>query len=210
MEAGLTSLLLQLQVFLSMFIGIFFFKERVRSWHVLGCAISFLGIGIVIGHISGSFKIIALFPIFGAAICSSIGNLLSKKFNHANSISLVSWGSLVAWPILLVATFCIQGFDSIVSQLQQITPSAVLGICYISYLSTLFAYGTWCWLLANYPLRTITPFTLLTPIFALLSASIFLGEQLFLWKILAAALVITGLAINLFGHHILKIPPPFD
>ena len=210
MEAGLTSLLLQIQVFFSLFLGIFALNEKIRSWNILGCAISFVGIGIVLGHLDSRGTILGFLPILGTAACSSVGNLLSKKLGNVNSLSLVAWGSFIAWPVLLLFALLIDGPESVMCTFFEIEIDTWIGIGYITYLSTLFAYGAWSWLITNYPLRTITPFTLLTPVFALLFASIFLDEVLALWKIFAAILVLTGLAINLYGHHLLRIPPPLD
>ncbi|MFZ4773028.1 MAG: EamA family transporter [Chlamydiia bacterium] len=210
MEAGITSILLQSQVFFSLFIGIFVFKERIRSWHAVGCAISFLGIGIVIGNLDSSVTFQGFLPIIGAATCSSCGNFISKKIGNVNSLSLVAWGSLVAWPILAMMALIFEGPSSMMNTVSNLDQGALIGIFFITYISTLFAYAIWSWLIANYPLRTITPFTLLTPVFALICAVIFLNETLEAWKVLAAFFVLSGLAINIFGHHILRVPPPLD
>jgi len=65
------------------------------------------------------------------------------------------------------------------------------------YPTTLFGFAAWSWLLSKYPASMVAPFTLLVPIFGILSSAIFLGEPLQSWKLLAAALVISGLCINL-------------
>ena len=55
------------------------------------------------------------------------------------------------------------------------------------------------WLLARHPATTVTPFALLVPVVGLLSSALLLGESLPAWKVVAAALVIAGLALNVFG-----------
>ena len=70
---------------------------------------------------------------------------------------------------------------------------------YIVYLSTLVAYSLWSWLLARHPATTVTPFALLVPVFGMLSSALLLDEPLPGWKLAAAALVIAGLALNIFG-----------
>ncbi|TNY02681.1 EamA family transporter, partial [Escherichia coli] len=65
--------------------------------------------------------------------------------------------------------------------------------------NTLFGYGAWSWLLARHPAGRIVPMALLVPVFGMGSASLRLGEPLPAWKLVAAALVLAGLAINLFG-----------
>jgi O-acetylserine/cysteine efflux transporter len=46
---------------------------------------------------------------------------------------------------------------------------------------------------------TIAPFTLLVPVAGMGSAALFLGEPLAWWKLAAGLLVLSGLALNLFG-----------
>jgi O-acetylserine/cysteine efflux transporter len=210
MPAGLASLLLQIQVFFSVFIGIFVFQEKIRLWNVIGCLISFIGIGIVIAHLDSSMSAQGLLPIIGTAVCSSTGNLITKKMGNVNSISLVAWGSFIAWPILFLLSLFIEGPAVLINTIFDLKIDFWIGVGYITYLATLFAYGAWSWLVTNNPLKAVTPFTLLTPIFALLGAAIFLNEPLVLWKIFATILVLTGLAINLFGHHVLKSFARFD
>jgi O-acetylserine/cysteine efflux transporter len=62
--------------------------------------------------------------------------------------------------------------------------------------NTLFGYAAWSWLLARYPAAAITPMALLVPVFGMGASSLWLHEPMPGWKVLAAALVMTGLAIN--------------
>jgi O-acetylserine/cysteine efflux transporter len=64
--------------------------------------------------------------------------------------------------------------------------------------NTMFGYGVWAWLLARYPAATVSPLTLLVPIFGMGASALVLGEPLESWKILAGLLVLSGLALNLF------------
>lgn len=208
MPAGLASLLLQIQVFFSLFIGIFVFQEKIRLWNVVGCLISFIGIGIVIAHLDSSISIKGLLPIIGTAACASLGNLITKKMGNINSISLVAWGSFIAWPLLLLLCLLIDGPEILLHTLFDLEIDFWIGVGYITYLSTIVAYGAWSWLVANNPLKAVTPFTLLTPIFALIGGALFLDESLPPWKMLATIFVLSGLAINLFGNYVFRSPPP--
>jgi O-acetylserine/cysteine efflux transporter len=63
--------------------------------------------------------------------------------------------------------------------------------------NTLFGYGAWAWLLARYPAATVSPMALLVPVFGMGASALLLGEALPGWKLLAAGLVMGGLALNL-------------
>ena len=67
--------------------------------------------------------------------------------------------------------------------------------------NTLFGYAAWGWLLARYPASTITPMALLVPVFGMGAAAWLLAEPLPAWKLLAAALVMTGLTLNVWWPY---------
>jgi O-acetylserine/cysteine efflux transporter len=62
----------------------------------------------------------------------------------------------------------------------------------------MFGYGVWGYLLARYPAATVSPMALLVPVFGIAASAWFLHEPLPAWKLAAAALVMGGLAINVF------------
>jgi O-acetylserine/cysteine efflux transporter len=70
-------------------------------------------------------------------------------------------------------------------------------VAWQSWGNTLFGYAAWGWLLARHPAATITPMALLVPVFGMGASSWLLGESLPGWKLVAAALVMGGLAVNL-------------
>src|SRR5207237_4502945 len=80
--------------------------------------------------------------------------------------------------------------------------TAILCTAYTVYFSTLVAYSLWSWLLARHPATTITPFALLVPVMGMITSALFLGEPLPGWKLLAAALVIAGLSLTIFGARL--------
>ena len=200
---GLASVLIQLSVFITIFFGVIFFGEKVHIWQLIGALVAFSGIGIVAMNLGGSLTLTGFLLIIGAAISWGIGNLLSKKIGKVNMVALVVWGSLIAWPPLLLASFIMEGPDRIVYSFHHLTWLSGSAVLYITYLSTLLAFGLWSWLLHHHPLGSIAPFTLLVPVLAILSSALVLGEPLQSWKIVAAVLVIIGLCINLLGPRFL-------
>ena len=69
------------------------------------------------------------------------------------------------------------------------------------------SYAVWGWLLARHPAASVTPLSLLVPIFGI-GASAGLGyEPLTTWKLTATALVLSGLAVNTLWPRLAVIPP---
>jgi len=195
--AGVASIILQVQAFFTLILAILFLGERPTIAQMIGGLIAFAGIGLVGFYSQGGMTLIGFIIIIFAAFAWGSGNFITKKLGQINMLSLVVWGSLISWPPLLLLAILIDGPDVVYQSIQNFSWISMLSILYISYCSTVFGFGVWNWLLGRYPLTTIAPFTLSVPVIAMLSASYFLDEPLYYWKIIAALLVIGGLCINI-------------
>jgi O-acetylserine/cysteine efflux transporter len=78
---------------------------------------------------------------------------------------------------------------------------AWLGLAFQAWPTTLLAFGIWAWLLRQHPAALIAPFTLLVPIVAMSFAVMLLGEEVTWWKLVAIALVLGGLALNVIASQ---------
>jgi O-acetylserine/cysteine efflux transporter len=200
--AGLASVLLQLQVFFTILLGVIFFKEKLHLWQIVGALVAALGIAFIVMNIGDDVTLLGLLLVMGAALSWAGGNVISKKIGRVNMVSLVAWGSLVAWPPFLAMTLFADGPDKIMLVLQNLTWISVAAIFYIAVVATLVAFGIWSWLLHHHPLGAVAPFSLLIPVFAITSSALMLGEPLQAWKLTAALLVTAGLAINFAGPRL--------
>ncbi len=203
MSAGLTSLLLQSQVFFTILLAILFLGEKLHRWHVFGALLSFSGIAFIGIHLSGVISFSGLALILCAAFCWGSGSIISKKTGSIDALGLVVWGSLFAWPPLLALSMAIDGPHEIFTTLLNLSWPSIGASLYTAYLATLFAFGGWNWLLRYYPLFTITPFSLLVPIVGMASSALVFQEPLYPWKIYAGFLVISGLCVNVFGPRLM-------
>lgn len=205
---GLTSILLQAQVFFSFFLAVVFFHEKIRFWNIAGALISFSGIVYAGMNGSGNFSLIGFFLLIGGAAFWGAGSAISKSLGKVNTLSLVVWGSTIAWPFLLIFSLLFEGPEAIKKSFENLSWLPCGAVMYLAYLATLFGYGLWSWLLHHYPLSTVAPFTLMTPVVALFSSILLLGEPLELWKIEVAMLVLAGLSVNFLGHRLFAKKSP--
>ena len=201
---GLASLVLQFQVFVTLALAATLLKERIYPAQVGGALIAAAGFALVAVHLGGEVSIAGLVCLLFAAISWGWANFTAKRLGRVNPLALVVWGSLVVPVPMAVASAIFEGPALIVRSLTHLGGPALLGGAYIVYLSTLVAYSLWSWLLARHPATTVTPFALLVPVFGLLSSALMLGEPLPVWKLVAAALVIAGLSLNVFGPRLQK------
>ncbi len=205
---GLASILIQIHAFFSLFLAHWVFREKIKPWQLIGALISFSGIAYAGFYVEGSFSLAGFFFLIAAAACWGTGSAISKTLGQVNMISLVVWGSMVSWPPLLALSLLIEGPLEILSSLQNLSLTSLAAVLYLAYLSTLFGYGLWCWLIHHEPLSKVAPFTLLVPIIAMLSSILVLDEPLTNWKIGASLLVIGGLCLNFLGPRLFSGKKP--
>ncbi|HAT6977776.1 TPA: EamA family transporter [Legionella pneumophila] len=197
MTPGVASLLMQVQVFFSMFFAIIFLGEQPQIGQIIGALISFIGIGVVALHFDHNVSLMGFLCILAAAASWGVGNLITKKIHSVNLIAVIVWSSFVACLPMFILSLVFEGPASFVTTYEHVTWKGILSLLYIVYISTWVGYGVWNWLISRYPVGMVVPFTLLVPVVGILSSVFILGEPFYLWKLVAGLLVISGLCINL-------------
>ncbi|MFZ2314743.1 MAG: EamA family transporter [Gammaproteobacteria bacterium] len=206
---GIAALLLQVQIFFSIFFAMAFLKEKLDRWQVLGALISFSGIGLIGLHLGGELTWQGFMLVIGAAATWGLGNLISKKIKNIDVLALVVWGSFMAFLPLLILSLVFEGTGSLFTHAPHFAGLTIISVGYIVAASTWFGYGTWNALLSRYPISVISPFTFLIPLFGMLCSYLVLGESMQMWKIMAALLIVSGLCVNLLGPRLFvrKVTP---
>lgn len=200
--AGLASLLLQVQVFFTILLAVMFLHEKPSVLRIAGAIISFSGIGLVAANLGGDISALGMGLIIAAAASWGTGNLISKRLGKIDMLALVIWGSFVAWPPLLLGSFIFEQNFWDLEGLSGLTWRSAAAVGYNAYPVTLLGFAAWNWLLSHYPAATVAPFSLLVPVFGFASSALVLGEPIHAWKVIAAALIMAGLCINLMGTRI--------
>lgn len=198
---GLAGLLVQIQVFFSLFFAVMILKEKILGWQVFGAIVAFAGVVVVFLNIGGEVSMLGVVFIMCASLSWGLGSLFIKKMGPVEPMALVVWGSFIAFVPLCILLLSVEGMDAI-RGLRHISFKGLTSVLYIAYASTWIGYGLWNWLLGRYAISMLVPFTFLVPIFAMLSSIIILHEALYFWKVLAGILVLSGLGINLFSKKL--------
>ena len=201
-SAGLASLALQAQAFITIILAGIWLKERPTPVQLMGCAVAAAGLAVVGTHVGGDVTLAGLACLMVSATAWALANLLSKAIGKVEMLALVAWGGLAAPLPLLAASLVFEGPAAVMHALTHMSPLAMGAIAYSVYPSTLVAYTIWSGLLSRYPVSTVAPFTLLVPIVGIGSSALVLHEQITPWKALAAVLVLSGLMLNVFGPRL--------
>jgi len=200
---GLASLVIQTQVFFTLGLAVWLARERVRGLQWLGLALAAAGLGVIAAHTDGSTTPLGLLMVMGAAFCWACGNLVGKRAGAVNMLAYVVWSSAFAVPPLLVLAVLVDGPAQIAHALATADALTWGAVAWQAVANTLFGYGLWSWLLSRHPAGHIVPLALLVPVVGMATSALWLAEPLPGWKLGATALVLGGLAINLFGPRLL-------
>lgn len=201
---GLASLVVQIQVFFTIGLSMRLTGERVRGFQWAALLLATLGLAVILRHSDGSATPLGLGLVITAAFCWSSGNMVSRAAGKIDMLSYVVWASAFAVPPLFLFALLFEGWPAMVAGVQNATPITWAAVIWQAVGNTMFGYGVWGWLLARHPSASVAPLALLVPVFGMGASALFLGEPLQDWKLLAAALVMGGLALSVLWPRFAK------
>jgi O-acetylserine/cysteine efflux transporter len=203
---GLSSLVIQLQVFFTIVFAGAMLSERPRPAQIVGALIALAGIAAIGAERLGGATFGPLLLVIVAAGFWGVGNVIGKIAGNVDMLAFTAWSSLVAPLPLLLASAWFEGPKLLLPLLH---PSLRLALCVVvlSYGGTVFGYGLWSRLLSRHPAAAVTPFALLVPIVGMFAAWLIFAEPLDAIELWGAVLVMAGLAVNVFGDRILALRP---
>jgi len=200
MPAGLASLVLQAQAFFTVAIAAWLLHEAIGPHHVLGMGLAVAGLALLnVGSGQTTVPLLGFALTLLSALSWACGNIVLKSAGQVRMLSLVVWGALLPPIPFLMLSAVFEGPERIVDSLLHISWRGVFVVAYLSGVATLVGYVLWGRLLARHPVARIAPLSLLIPVVGLLCADWLLGEHLGMWQWLGGAVVMIGLAVNLFG-----------
>ena len=195
---GIASLVVQTQVFFTIGLAMRLDGERVRAFQWLALVLAGGGVLNILWHTDGTTTPLGIALVLLAALAWAGGNLAARHGRPENMLAYVVWSSAFAIPPLFILAFIYEGTSAILTGLRQADLATWGAVVWQAWGNTLFGYVAWGWLLARHPAATVTPMALLVPVFGMGASALVLGETLPGWKLLSAALVMAGLALNLF------------
>jgi O-acetylserine/cysteine efflux transporter len=195
---GIASLVLQTQVFFTIGLAMKLDGERVRGFQWLALSLASVGVINILCHTDGTTSALGLALTLLAAFAWGGCNIAAKRGNPENMLAYVAWSSAFSIPPLYALSFAFEGTETIVAALRGADIFTWAAVAWQAWGNTLFGFVAWGWLLTRHPAATISPMSLLVPIWGMGTAAWLLGEALPAWKLISAALVLAGLALNLF------------
>ncbi|GGO55270.1 EamA family transporter [Streptomyces lasiicapitis] len=195
MPAGLSSLVLQIQAVFTAVVAFAVLGERPARVRVVGMAVALAGIGVAAVHEGASGPLTAFGLTVAAAACWGVSNVLTRKASPPDALNFMVWVSTVPVLPLLALSLLFEGPSRDLEALRGLDWQGVGIIVYVAWITTVFGFGAWGYLLRRHPASTVAPFSLLVPVFGMSSAALFLGESVGAFQWCAAALLVGGVAV---------------
>ena len=209
MPAGLSSLVIQTQVFFTMALGAWWMHDRLGMHNLGGAVIAAIGMVLLGTHKvneGASATLIGFLLVVASAIGWAVGNIMAKRMMKGQDdemLGLVVWSSLVPPLPLALLSYLVEGGPAAAQAVVHMD-ALRWGCVLLSYGATLFGYVTWNRMLLRYPTPLVSPFGLLIPVSGLASGVLLAGERLAPLQIAGAALVLAGLAWNVYAPRLLR------
>src|SRR5437762_9277122 len=208
MPAGLSSLVIQLQVFFTIGLGMAYLGDRLQRENAIGAAIATFGIVLLAVYkiqSGAGATFVGFMLVIVSALAWGAGNVIAKRAagEHADDMfALVVWSSLVPPLPLAALSYAFEGGSAAWQALAHASALAWGCIVFLAYAATLFGFASWAGLLHRYPTALISPFALLIPVSGLASGALLLGEGLAPLQVGGVLLVFAGLVENVYGHRL--------
>ena len=196
MPAGLASIALQVQAFITIAIAAAVLGERPSRRQIAGAVVAFAGLVLIGATVGANGVTLAGFLLLvGAATCWASGNVMLRGVGAVDMLPLISWLSLVPILPLFALSLAVEGPARIAEGLAGATWLSLGSLIYIAVVSTIFGYAAWGHLLKLYPAATAAPFSLLVPVSGTLSSALILGETFGPLRLAGMVLILAGLGI---------------
>ena len=195
---GLASLVVQMQAFFTIGLAMWLNGERVKPFQVAALGLAATGLGWLIAHAGAEVRPLGLVLVLLAGLSWAGGNMTARANGQVDMLAYVVWASLFSAPPLYALALLREGWPAMSGAIMHADWHAWAAVAWQSVGNTLFGYAVWGWLLARHPAAVVSPLSLLIPVFGMGASAFWLGEALPGWKLIAAGLLLSGLALNTF------------
>lgn len=199
---GLASLLLQMQVFFTVLLALLLKAETIKPLQLVALFLAFVGLLLIVVYTDGQTTYLGVAVALLAAASWACGNIVVKNAGEVDILAFLVWSSVFAVPPLALMAWYSNGLEGVVQNLQQASWKAWTVVLWQSIGNTLIGYGLWNLLLNRYSAAMVTPWALLVPVFGMSASAVLLSESMAWWKLLAMALIVAGLVLNMSANRV--------
>lgn len=199
LDPGLSSIVAQSQVPFATLIGAILYKDYPgwRRW--LGMGMAFVGIWLAMGEprVGGGYLGIAL--CLAGSFFWAVANFQIKALGRVDNFALNAYMALFAVPMLLSVSFTLE--TGHVEAIRIASIYAWFGVVFMAAIISVCTYWVWYRMLRRYEVNLVMPYTLLVPVFGVMSG-VLLADDPLGWR------TIVGCLVTVMGVGIITIRRP--
>lgn len=200
MPAGLSSLVLQTQAVFTILLSILILRDMPTMWQKIGIIIAFLGIVFLAVDKYETASLLSLILVIASGFAWAVSNILMKLCGKIDMFRLIIWMSVIPpIPLFLISLVFETGHMNALSNISWAGAGSIL---YTGLISTVLAFAVWGRLFREYSPNIVAPFSLLVPIFGIVSSFIILDERFTYIELISSCMVFAGLSLIVFGSKL--------
>jgi O-acetylserine/cysteine efflux transporter len=192
-DAGIAAILSQLHVAFSTLFAAILLQDQIGWRRSAGLALAFAGVCLIAGEPKGETALLPMLAILASQLFWAYSNIQIKFMPGAHALGVVGWVALLRLPQILALSLLTE--RNHVSAIADASWRAWASVLYMALAVSAISYYFWYALLGRYRVTQVIPFTLLVPVFGMISGMLLLGERLTWLAASGAVLVIGGIAV---------------
>lgn len=178
----------------------FFSRKPPSSRALLGIAVALAGVVTIVSHtrtLSGNAHPLYLLAMLAATVAWSFGTLLQKRTATSGNVLSFTCAQMFFGAVFQLLMSFIDAewahFDP-----GSISLASMLGVAYLVVFGSVIALTCYLWLLTRVAAQKVTTYALVNPVVALILGALVLDEKITPLAVIAAVLVLGGVALVLF------------
>ena len=189
-DSGLASIIqASVPIFNALIAFGFFHEQRVKGRNLVGVAVGFVGVALLVGA-QPQAKILGALAVVGMATCYAAGGLLARHHLSGVRPQAVALGTTVVAALAMLPTGVIFAPKHIPGW------QPIASVVFLGVVGTAFAYLLFYTIIAGAGAGYASLVTYLVPPVALAYGAVFLGESIRWPAIAGLALILTGVALG--------------
>lgn len=192
-DASAVAIASQMGVPFSTLLSVWLLGEVIRWRRTLGIVLAFGGITIISFDPRVFSYRDGLILVVLSCLVSSLGLIFLKRLKNIRPLELQAWIASVGGPVLLFLSLAIESNQW--TAVQNATWEGWSALLFTTVMSSLIAHTAWYYLVSRYPVTSLSPLTLLSPLFGIFFGMTLLGDHLTPRMLLGGAVTLIGVLI---------------
>jgi O-acetylserine/cysteine efflux transporter len=192
-DASTVAIAAQMGVPFSTLLSVWLLGEVIRWRRTLGILLAFAGIAIISfdPHVLAYGRGLAF--VVASCFVSSLGLIFVKRLKNIRALELQAWLALTGGPVLLLTSFAFESHQ--IEAIRNVNWQGWSALFFTTAMSSLVAHTGWYYLVSRYPVTSLSPLTLLSPLFGIFFGVALLDEHLTSRMVLGSAITLVGVFI---------------